>query len=222
MKKRFRILLLSATIFCCFSPAFAQIHLSVTSLLHWPDTAYCNNTDTNIRVAIKNMDLNTTFNGTIYVNIHDSSGSHTTDSGVVSIQPLGTDSSISLNTYSFNSPEYVAGHDVVIVWPIASGAITDSITDTVFVICNSGIPDYKNEKEFALYPDPANDYLYLKSGYSSNEIDYIRMMDIEGKELKRFNSYQAMIPVNHLARGMYFIEIKLKSGESITSKFVKD
>ena len=226
MKNKLRILLLSATMFLSLNLAFAQSHLAVTAIINYPDTAHCLVPYSGIQIDVKNMRHDSAFSGGINIQILDNSGVHTiltVDTVTIDTNTIDTLSFV-LNNYFFNTPEYAAGHDVVIVWPIALNGITvsDTFPDSTYVICTSGIPDYKEKKEFSLYPDPANDMFYIKSDYTSNDIDYIKMMDIEGKELNRFSSSQTMIPVNDLERGMYFIEIILKNGESITSKFVKD
>lgn len=223
MRNKLRILLLSATMFLTFGFAFAQSKLGVIGIAGWPDTAHCLVPYSNMRVYVVNNDSSFAFNGTVNIYFHAGLSTFLLDSGSLSIAAGGIDSLI-VNNYYFSQTEYAAGHDVVIVWPIAlnGNTIADSLTDSVYYDCNAGVPYYKEKKGFSLFPDPANEMLFIKSGYPSNEINYISLIDIAGKELKKFNSATDRIPLDGFERGMYFIEVKLNNGQTITSKFVKD
>src|ERR1017187_3046498 len=143
MKNKIRILLLSVALFLTFGSVFAQSHLAVTAIIHYPDTAHCLVPYSNIIFYVKNTSPDTIFSGNIKIQIQDSSGVHTiltVDTVTIDADSINTTSFV-LNNYLFNTPEYIAGHDVVIVWPIAVSGTTvfDSLRDTVYVICTAGI-----------------------------------------------------------------------------------
>jgi hypothetical protein len=129
---------------------------------------------------------------------------------------------IYLPGYQFSLLTYAAGHDVVIVWPIAGNAIVDSFTMSVFVIDDTGIPIISDNNGISFYPNPANNILYFDSKYSINDFEYFRILDIVGEEQSRFIPNENSIPINNLSPGMYFIEVKLKDGTVITEKFIRE
>ena len=87
------------------------------------------------------------------------------------------------------------------------------------------IPDYKKDTSFSIYPNPANNYITIKS--ANNEVaenNVIEIFDITGRirhtETKLAASLQdkaAKIDISHLPAGIYFVRI---DGEKV--KFIKN
>ncbi len=221
MRTTIKQIILAAALFLTSNFIFAQAHLGVTGITGWHNTAHCSVPYTNMYINVKNYD-SVTFNGAVTINIIDGSGQHFLDSMTVMIPSGGTDS-LPLPPYYFNQPQYAAGHDVVIVWPIANNvALVDSFTDSVFVICTASIPVFDAKNAFHVFPNPANEYLLYESEYPANTIEYVRIIDVIKGEIYRHEEKGYSIPLSNIPAGIYVIELKLKDGTSIKKKFVRE
>lgn len=75
----------------------------------------------------------------------------------------------------------------------------------------------ENAIEFVLYPNPAQDFVEIKS---SAEIDEIQIMDITGKTIQ-VDFFNNQIDVRAFKTGVYFIDAYTKEGQKITRRLVK-
>ncbi len=66
-----------------------------------------------------------------------------------------------------------------------------------------GIDDIK-ELELVLYPNPANDFIWI---YSTRSIDLLVFYNIYGKQLRQIKNPVFPLTINDLTSGMYFVEI---------------
>jgi hypothetical protein len=86
-----------------------------------------------------------------------------------------------------------------------------------------GISDIYNSDAFSIFPNPTTDILtVILMDYAAE--NQISIADISGKEVYRkifTNEYKMDIPVNNLAKGLYFIRIS-NSQKSYCQKFVKE
>ncbi|PCI98018.1 MAG: hypothetical protein COB15_06710 [Flavobacteriales bacterium] len=110
----------------------------------------------------------------------------------------------SINTYSVE----------LIVYSTDS-CFSDTITQTVNIAA-TGIENMSYKNNLTIYPNPANNFIEIKTDLKYNRISII---DVTGKTVQRINS-EAKIDVSNLKSGIYFIKIINKEG-SITNKFVK-
>ncbi|MBE7173355.1 MAG: T9SS type A sorting domain-containing protein [Williamsia sp.] len=84
-----------------------------------------------------------------------------------------------------------------------------------------------NEK-LAMYPNPVNDVLNIKLSSSYNGMIKLTVTDVSGKTVlvsvveKQYADYYNHISVSSLKPGMYFMNIYLQNGKTITSKFLKN
>ncbi len=86
-------------------------------------------------------------------------------------------------------------------------------------IISIGINEVVTKEEFILFPNPANDVLYIKSKNSLTGVNYV-IADISGKViLKGIIGYKAIIQVEQLSKGVYFLQ--MKSTEYKALHFVK-
>ncbi|HUS86345.1 MAG TPA: C10 family peptidase [Bacteroidales bacterium] len=74
-----------------------------------------------------------------------------------------------------------------------------------------------------IYPNPANDFVYI-SNYSSFEVRSIRIYSLSGKVVKQINLLPAnsAIPVSDLQKGLYILEAEYDDGFIIRKKLVKN
>ena len=91
--------------------------------------------------------------------------------------------------------------------------------------CSSEIGDYleslstesfSENSAFTIFPNPANNLVYIKS---DSEIEQVRIIDSLGKVILAQNN--AEINVEHLAKGIYTLEISTGNGR-IFRKFIKE
>lgn len=77
------------------------------------------------------------------------------------------------------------------------------------------------DSKFAIYPNPANNELYLQSGFE--ESTEFTIFDYIGKIIKlgKLNAYQNVIDITEVPQGLYIIEFKNANSISITSRFIK-
>ncbi|MCL1943857.1 MAG: T9SS type A sorting domain-containing protein [Candidatus Azobacteroides sp.] len=71
--------------------------------------------------------------------------------------------------------------------------------------------------EIAVYPNPATDFLYVSE---TDGIEWVVIRNIAGVPVSEFGAISGTVNVKNLLPGVYFMEIKTKSG-SETVKFIK-
>lgn len=75
-----------------------------------------------------------------------------------------------------------------------------------------------NYADVLVYPNPANDKLYLRA---NEEIKQIRIIDLQGREVIEYFADVEQINIETLTEGIYFIELTTSLGK-VTKKFVKE
>jgi len=74
-----------------------------------------------------------------------------------------------------------------------------------------------SSKSFTISPNPAKDIINF-----SDEVSDITITDLSGKITKQISKSEKSINISKLAKGTYLISTKLKSGELINKKFIKE
>lgn len=102
---------------------------------------------------------------------------------------------------------------------LASGGNFGAAQSTPFCLSFVGVNEL-NATEVALYPNPANDQLIVKS---NSVINSISIRDITGKLILAHNpnSEQATLVTSALANGIYMCEVVSQSGKTIEKLIVK-
>jgi hypothetical protein len=81
------------------------------------------------------------------------------------------------------------------------------------------------ESEFSItaFPNPANDFVYLKSNLNESDDVYFTMFDLNGKIVMQDKIYSTLEKVSFraLKSGVYFIKISLNNKEMKTIKVIK-
>lgn len=83
---------------------------------------------------------------------------------------------------------------------------------------NLNTPDFENDNEIVLYPNPARDVLSIQSKESVVEIS---VYDLLGKKVMSSQVHNSSIDVSNLVRGMYILKVTLENNKTISSKFMK-
>jgi hypothetical protein len=115
--------------------------------------------------------------------------------------------------------------DTFSVWvPVGVGGF---IRSDFFIVSNpnypcspAGMENEINETEFSIYPDPANDEIFIQSSFEKNKNALIEIFDFTGKKIYSAeiipSGDQINIPVSELAAGIYLISVN-----GVREKFVK-
>lgn len=85
----------------------------------------------------------------------------------------------------------------------------------------TGMVNDLDQTRFAVYPNPAEDKLYITA---ENNIQKLAISNIVGKEIQTFNvvsSGSTEIDISQLERGIYFITVHGMNGRPATAKFIK-
>ena len=95
-----------------------------------------------------------------------------------------------------------------------------------FVVTSStGINDLsKSETAFSLFPNPANEKLFVQLADANTEVYYVTVTNVNGKAVMMLPQpeIQKGINISSLAKGIYFIQLMDKKTKSITTqKFIK-
>lgn len=118
--------------------------------------------------------------------------------------------------WSYDSPGFITtfGEDVNGELYVGSSGVLYRVIDTSL-----------NTNEFqkngiAVYPNPASDELFVKNE-NNIELYAIKITDLTGKTVAYQNSQLSSINISNLSKGMYFVTIETKTGNTVTSKIIK-
>lgn len=121
-----------------------------------------------------------------------------------------------LLTYSATTP----GNYKCRVTKTTTGCYKNSNTISISVPCKSGAPD----SLITVFPNPSNG-LFTISFVSINEFGYIKILDLAGKEIKKYNLDEGQtsmeIDLSSYSKGMYIVECNLDNRQ-YNYKIIKD
>lgn len=86
----------------------------------------------------------------------------------------------------------------------------------------TGIQDVYTSAKFSIFPNPANDMLNIAS---DSELSSAKVYDVTGKMIEQINlngDLSRVIDISNLKKGVYLLEVETVSGESFTSKILKN
>lgn len=92
--------------------------------------------------------------------------------------------------------------------------------DNVSIVCNDCTLSTDSEEsfEFAMYPNPVSERLYLKTQES---LATLTVYDFLGKEILHIKEPQAHVNTSSLPAGIYVLNLVAKNGTTVSRKFVK-
>jgi len=170
------------------------------------------------------------YNGVVYLeyavdttNIGGSLDSLTTDSFFVN--NLGTfatypdSTSLIIDVLKFKS-----GINTVVIWPrMGSTPFTtyDSLKLQVLVMGYAGISENNLAIKQELFPNPANQLLFVLNKDPKFIIEQVRILDSESK-LIRAENFNGKLDVGGLPAGLYFIEFTSALGKTTRYKLIKE
>ncbi len=123
------------------------------------------------------------------------------------------------NSSTLEDPNHTYGsnntYTVQLITFSTDSCFSDTITQSVNVTA-TGINNTNNINGLTIYPNPANDFIEIKTDLKYNNISII---DVTGKTIKQVNSNNK-IDISNLTTGIYFIKI-IGTENAIIKKFVK-
>lgn len=114
------------------------------------------------------------------------------------------------NTTIYVSPTVTTTYTATVYDNTAGGAgCYWSATATVTVDVCTGIADNTNDGSLAIYPNPANDVLYIESKQFSENVT-AELMDITGKVVmtEALRALTTQIDLSHLPKGIYLVKVR--------------
>ncbi len=207
--------------------AKAQVHLTIDSLINFPDTAFIGQAYP-IAIRIKNTG-NQPYQGPLQVGLmQDSAFTYLYYNQNPSIVIFPNDT-LTLNTASgmlgfvFDSAVFRPGNNVVVVWPYSTQSSTqvDSLTTQVYVQYTTGIKINLTDVNLQVYPNPFKDKISF-TGYNRTDIERVRIISLEGIVLYDKKFFNTSILLNELQTGWYFVDVELREGKHLYRKIIKE
>jgi hypothetical protein len=120
--------------------------------------------------------------------------------------------------------DYTASTAGTIYYVCTAHVVSSQMKGTIVVNTVTGINDLQKDYRPKVYPNPASEYITLKTDRNM-AIEEIKILDLSGKEVlilsKTDNSSdQVSLNIANLKKGIYFIRIKTIDGIE-TEKFLK-
>lgn len=112
------------------------------------------------------------------------------------------------------------GAILVIVWPVARftplDPASDSVKANIIVDIHASIPpEWKNELQFLYFPNPVTTTLNISYKTIQKDVEYVRLFDMEGREVFKQRGAVNTVDLTHLNAGYYFLHIQGKDKEAV-------
>jgi len=225
-------ILLLAIVFTVIRANAQQVTMAVDSMFGFPDSAICCSPQYNFTIDVKNYS-SIQFGGILNIryrtgnmNITDSALSFSGNGLSDTILPYGT-TTFTITNFSFDTltSGFRTGGNVVVVWPVCESGtsvfVTDSFHTSVFIESGTGIVEPRTlNSKLKIFPNPANDKIFVMNPLPEKSIEYVRIIDILGVERYSSETLYSFINTSLLKEGVYFIEVKNKNEQPVVSKFI--
>ncbi|HQW68303.1 MAG TPA: PQQ-dependent sugar dehydrogenase [Flavobacterium sp.] len=91
----------------------------------------------------------------------------------------------------------------------------------IYKIIDSSLNTSSFDKtSISVYPNPASDELFIKNE-NNIELSSVKITDLTGKTVLNQSSQLSSITISNLSKGMYFVTVETKIGNTVTSKIIK-
>ncbi len=94
---------------------------------------------------------------------------------------------------------------------VTGGPNNCSFTDSINILLNVGTGNVIGDDEFSIYPNPASDKIIITGNSNVLKSAIIRVTDLQGRIVKlqtlKLSSNQAILELNNLNEGVYFLQI---------------
>jgi hypothetical protein len=147
---------------------------------------------------------------------------------IKTVQQIGFTIVIFPGTASITTYNYYKDSDGALVFRTTDGGVdvpgvlTDTFSSAEALITNTlSIDDNQLlANEITIYPNPAQNVLNIQLA-NSNAIEFVRILDINGRTVLTTNDNSNVIDVNSLQAGFYIVTVSTQAG-TVTKKFIKE
>ena len=205
----------------------AQVHLTIDSLINFPDTALAGQAYP-IAIRVKNIG-NQPFQGPIQIGLmRDSLFAYLYYSNNPStvIYPNDTLTLYSGNGvfgFAFDSSVFRPGNNVVVVWPLTlqGSVIVDTLSRDVYVNYTTSLNFPDAENSILLIPNPVESAIVVIMPRSIC-IERVRIFNLQGEIIYEEGKYDSAIAIDSFLPGIYLFEGTLSNGNRFYQKFFKE
>ena len=196
------------------------------SNFNMPDTVY-QNSIADVQFTIQNTSDTLNILGNLKLNFRNETLNNQTEplGGFDALQFIAPFQTRAFNTIIPITPQYfLEGGNTVVIWPSFVGqpvAAEDSIRFNIFVENSIGFNSVLGNASYFIQ-NPVGNKLQIHSMGKAKLPKQICIRDIQGKSLlniERYNSEE--IDMSGIAPGIYFLEMLLEDGRSITQRIIR-
>lgn len=196
------------------------------SNFNMPDTVY-QNSAADVQFTIQNTSDSLNILGNLKLNFRNETLNYQSEAlgGFNAIQFIAPLQTRTFNTIVPITPQYfLEGGNTVVIWPSFVGqpvAAEDSIRFNIFVENLIGFNSVQGSSSFIIQ-NPVGNKLQIHSIGKTKLPKQICIRDLQGKSLlniERYNSEE--IDMSGIAPGIYFLEMLLEDGRSVTQRIIR-
>ena len=196
------------------------------SNFNMPDTVY-QNSAADVQFTIQNTSDSLNILGNLKLNFRNETLNNQSEAlgGFNAIQFIAPLQTRTFNTIVPITPQYfLEGGNTVVIWPSFVGqpvAAEDSIRFNIFVENLIGFNSIQNSSSFIIQ-NPVGDKLQIHAMGNVKLPKQICIRDLQGKSLLNIEHYISEdIDMSRIAPGIYFLEMLLEDGRSITQRIIR-
>jgi hypothetical protein len=196
------------------------------SNFNMPDTVY-QNSAADVQFTIQNTSDSLNILGNLKLNFRNETLNNQSEAlgGFNAIQFIAPLQTRTFNTIVPITPQYfLEGGNTVVIWPSFVGqpvAAEDSIRFNIFVENLIGFNSVQGSSSFIIQ-NPVGNKLQIHSIGKTKLPKQICIRDLQGKSIMNIEHYNSEdIDMSGIAPGIYFLEMLLEDGRSITQRIIR-
>ncbi|HEX5003623.1 MAG TPA: T9SS type A sorting domain-containing protein [Bacteroidia bacterium] len=167
---------------------------------------------------------NSIITGNLQINLKVDSITTSIGSPVLPVNMNPNDTlAITIQGYMFTQPQFKAGNNIVVVWPVVTGGTTsppiDSLITNVFFVPLNSIQLPASDQAFQpLFPNPANEFISWDVT-NGKMPERVRIFDSRGRLIDEKGAL-SVYSVAYLPAGVYLVELQYEN-RTVKQKFIK-
>ena len=220
---------LGSKVFLLLILMYAQVgngqSISISNF-NMPDTVYQNSV-ADVQFTIQNTSDSLNILGNLKLNFRNETLNNQTEplGGFNAIQFIAPLQTRTFNTIVPITPQYfLEGGNTVVIWPSFVGqpvAADDSIRFNIYIENLIGFNSVQGNSSF-LIQNPVGNKLHIQVMGKAKLPKQICIRDLQGKSLLNIEHYNSEdIDMYGIAPGIYFLEMLLEDGRSITQRIIR-
>ena len=220
---------LGSKVFLLLILMYAQVgngqSISISNF-NMPDTVYQNSV-ADVQFTIQNTSDSLNILGNLKLNFRNETLNNQTEplGGFNAIQFIAPLQTRTFNTIVPITPQYfLEGGNTVVIWPSFVGqpvAADDSIRFNIYIENLIGFNSVQGNSSFIIQ-NPVGNKLHIQVMGKAKLPKQICIRDLQGKSLLNIEHYNSEdIDMSGIAPGIYFLEMLLEDGRSITQRIIR-